>query len=99
MALTRVAAIEWARAGIRVNAIGPGCVDTPLLSQALAAGRLDADEILAHIPRRRLAPPVEIAAIVAFLVSEASSYITGQALFVDGGVLAGYGIGSRPVGQ
>jgi 3-oxoacyl-[acyl-carrier protein] reductase len=90
--LTRAAAVEWAERGVRVNAIGPGYVDTGVFRQGVAAGTLDPAVILARIPARRLGQPEEIAGMVSFLASEQAAYITGQAFFVDGGFLADYGV-------
>jgi 3-oxoacyl-[acyl-carrier protein] reductase len=96
--ITRVAAVEWASRGIRVNAVGAGYVDTPLLRMAVASGAVTLDEVLAAIPVRRLAAPAEVAETVAFLVSPQSAYITGQTVYVDGGLLAAHRVGSPPDG-
>jgi 3-oxoacyl-[acyl-carrier protein] reductase len=93
VALTKAAAVEWAARGVRVNAVGPGYVDTGVYRAALAEGRLDNDEVLARIPARRLAAADEIAAVVSFLASPAASYITGHVLYADGGFLADFGVG------
>jgi 3-oxoacyl-[acyl-carrier protein] reductase len=92
--LTKTAAVEWAHTGVRVNAVGPGYVDTPLLRSHIEQGDLDLDPILSRIPLARLANPREIASVIRFLGSDEASYITGQALFVDGGFLADYGVPS-----
>jgi 3-oxoacyl-[acyl-carrier protein] reductase len=96
--MTRVAAVEWASRGVRVNAVGPGYVDTTLLRAAVADGVIAIDDILDRVPQRRLASPAEVAATVSFLVSTESSYITGQTFYVDGGLLADNGLGGNPGG-
>jgi 3-oxoacyl-[acyl-carrier protein] reductase len=83
--LTRTLAVEWARDNIRVNAVAPGYVNTELLTKR--AEPLDTNALEARIPLGRIAEPVEIARVVAFLVSVESSYITGQTIFADGGWL------------
>jgi 3-oxoacyl-[acyl-carrier protein] reductase len=92
IALTRVAAVEWAERGVRVNAVAPGYVDTPLYRSAVESGQIDGNEILQRIPTRRLGSADDIAAAVAFLASPAASYITGQTICVDGGFLVDYGV-------
>lgn len=93
VALTKTAAVEWAARGVRVNAVGPGYVDTGVYRAAVAEGRLDGDEVVGRIPARRLAAADEIAAVVSFLASPAASYITGHVLYADGGFLADFGVG------
>lgn len=86
--VTKTMCNDWAQYGIRVNAIGPGWVRTEL-TQALyedKEGRYK--EITARIPMGRWAEPEEFAGVAVFLASEASSYINGQVIFVDGGYLA-----------
>lgn len=90
--LTRSAAVEWAPHGVRVNAVGPGYVDTGVLRAAIASGTLDPADVLERIPAGRLAEPAEIGAVVSFLASPRAAYITGQVLYVDGGFLADYGV-------
>ena len=89
LALTREIAIEFARKGIRVNAICPGPVDTPLL-QELFSDPARRDRRLVHIPMGRLAKPVEVAQAALFLASDESSYVNGMAFTVDGGITAAY---------
>jgi len=84
--LTRTLALEYAKYGVTVNCIAPGAVMTPML-----AGVPDPikEKITAQIPMGRIADPAEIAAVHAFLASEDAGYITGQVIFVDGGMSVG----------
>jgi glucose 1-dehydrogenase len=96
LALTRVMAIEFAKDNIRVNAILPGAVDTPMLRDGLGRGHLGGDSLherLENLARKtvngRVGLPVEIAKAIYFLAdSSQSSFMTGQALVVDGGATA-----------
>ncbi|MBB4660928.1 SDR family NAD(P)-dependent oxidoreductase [Conexibacter arvalis] len=90
--LTRAAGVEWAARGVRVNAVGPGYIETGVYHEGVAAGRLDPAAILDRIPADRLGRPEEIAQMVSFLVSDQAAYVNGQVLFVDGGFLADYGV-------
>ncbi len=84
-ALTRSLAVEWAPYNIRVVAIAPGYVSTPLVREAFEKGHIQQGEVLQEIPQRRLAEPEEVATLAAFLASPGAAYITGQELVVDGG--------------
>lgn len=95
--LTRVLGIEWAGRGVRVNAIEPGPVRTPMVERAIADGILDEGEIVDRIPAGRLAEPDDIARAVLLLASDEASFVNGQTLVVDGGYLA-YGA-SRPASR
>ena len=88
MNYTRAMAREHARERIRVNAVRPGPVDTPLANAMLAHPRV-APEYSERAPMRQPGIPEEVAASTAFLASDAASWITGTLLRVDGGVLAG----------
>ena len=92
VALTRSAALEFAGAGIRVNAILPGAVDTPMLRAGLSHAHSVEEgiqQLSRRIPLGRIAEPHEIARAILFVADgSASSYITGQALVVDGGALS-----------
>jgi len=84
--MTEVMSTEWASLGITVNAIGPGAIDTPMVSGALTKEATDA--LLAGIPIKRIGRSEEVSAAVVFLASEEASYVTGATLYVDGGWLA-----------
>ena len=85
--MTETLAVEWASLGINVNVIGPGAIDTPMASQKdIPKAILDA--ILSGVPLKRMGRPEEVSAMVVFLASEESSYVTGATFYVDGGWLA-----------
>jgi NAD(P)-dependent dehydrogenase (short-subunit alcohol dehydrogenase family) len=87
--LTRALAVEWAKKGVRVNAVAPGHVRTPMLDHSLMIGSVTEEIVQARtdrIPLGRYAQPEEIAAAVLFLSSPAASYITGEVLCVDGAI-------------
>lgn len=86
-ALTKTLALELAPYNIRVNAIAPGAIDTPMAASAKADPKM-LEQTLAMIPLHRMGKPEEIANTVLFLTSDASSYITGSIIVVDGGWLA-----------
>jgi NAD(P)-dependent dehydrogenase (short-subunit alcohol dehydrogenase family) len=89
LSMTREIAVEYARRGIRVNALCPGPIDTPLLSE-LMADPVRRQRRLVHIPMGRLGQPRELAQAALFLASDDSSFMTGSALVVDGGITAAY---------
>jgi NAD(P)-dependent dehydrogenase (short-subunit alcohol dehydrogenase family) len=90
LALSRELAVQFARQGIRVNALCPGTVDTPLLRRIWGDDPAAAERRLVHIPAGRLAQPREIVNAALFLASDESSYVTGATFLVDGGVTAAY---------
>lgn len=85
-ALTRTLAVEWASEGIRVNAVAPGYTFTRMTGELIATNKLWVEPITARTPLGRFAEPREIAQPISFLLSKAASYITGQTLYVDGGM-------------
>lgn len=87
--MTETLAAEWAELGINVNAIAPGAIDTPMvreLGKELAKETME--EIIQRVPLKRIGKPEEVSAMVVFLASEESSYVTGATFYVDGGWLA-----------
>jgi NAD(P)-dependent dehydrogenase (short-subunit alcohol dehydrogenase family) len=86
--LTRSAALEYAPRGIRINAICPGTIETPMVTDMIAKGELSVPDAVANQPIGRLGRSDEIAAAVLWLASPASSLVTGVALPVDGGYTA-----------
>lgn len=90
LAMTRELGVQFAREGIRVNALSPGPVNTPLLIELFAKDPERAARRLVHIPMGRFADPTEIAAAVAFLASDDSSFMTASNFLVDGGISGAY---------
>jgi NAD(P)-dependent dehydrogenase (short-subunit alcohol dehydrogenase family) len=86
--LTRAMALALADDGIRVNAVAPGTIATELASKAVLTSDEARNKILGRTPMKRLGSPSEIAHVVAFLASDAASYITGEVITVDGGRMA-----------
>ncbi|MFH1284059.1 MAG: SDR family NAD(P)-dependent oxidoreductase [Candidatus Peregrinibacteria bacterium] len=85
--MTETLAIEWAPLGILVNAIAPGAIDTPMISEA-GMSKEALDGLLMRVPLHRMGKSEEVSAAVAFLASDEASYITGSTIYVDGGWLA-----------
>jgi NAD(P)-dependent dehydrogenase (short-subunit alcohol dehydrogenase family) len=90
LAMSRELGVQFAREGIRVNALCPGPVNTPLLQELFAKDPDRAARRLVHVPMGRFAEPEEIAAAVAFLASDDSSFITAAQFLVDGGIAGAY---------
>jgi NAD(P)-dependent dehydrogenase (short-subunit alcohol dehydrogenase family) len=90
LAMSRELGVQFARDGIRVNALCPGPINTPLLQELFAADPERAARRLVHVPMGRFGEPEEIAAAVAFLASDDSSFITASQFLVDGGITGAY---------
>ncbi len=90
VALSRELGVEFAREGIRVNALCPGPVDTPLLRELFAKDPERAARRMVHIPMGRFAEATEVAAAAAFLASDDASFITASTFLVDGGISGAY---------
>jgi len=90
LSMSRELGVQFAREGIRVNALSPGPVNTPLLQELFAKDAARAARRLVHIPMGRFADATEIAAAVAFLASDDSSFITASNFLVDGGISGAY---------
>ena len=86
--LTRVMALALAEKGIRVNAVAPGTIATELAAKAVLTSEQAEQKIMSRTPLKRLGAPAEVADVVAFLASEAASYMTGEIVVVDGGRMA-----------
>jgi meso-butanediol dehydrogenase / (S,S)-butanediol dehydrogenase / diacetyl reductase len=90
--ITRAAALELAASGVRVNAVSPGAVDTPLLRDARFAGHANQDELVADVgaslPLGRIGLPEDVAHAVLYLASDEASWVTGTNLVIDGGAHA-----------
>jgi NAD(P)-dependent dehydrogenase (short-subunit alcohol dehydrogenase family) len=90
LSLSRELGVQFARQGVRVNALCPGPVNTPLLAELFATDPERAERRLVHIPMGRFGEPEEIANAVLFLASDESSFITASTFLVDGGISSAY---------
>jgi NAD(P)-dependent dehydrogenase (short-subunit alcohol dehydrogenase family) len=90
LAMSRELGVEFARRGVRVNALCPGPVNTPLLQELFSKDQEKAARRLVHLPMGRFAEPREIAQGALFLASDESSYVTGSTFMVDGGLSGAY---------
>jgi len=90
LAMSRELGVQFARQGIRVNALCPGPVNTPLLQELFANDPERAARRMVHVPMGRFGEADEIAAVVAFLASDYASFITVASYLVDGGISAAY---------
>jgi NAD(P)-dependent dehydrogenase (short-subunit alcohol dehydrogenase family) len=88
LGLTRTAALEYATAGIRINAVCPGAIDTPMMDETFARFPGFRETLIDFVPMGRLGRPEEVAAAIAWLCSDAASFITGECLAIEGGLLA-----------
>ena len=87
--LVRSLAIEWGPKGVTVNAVGPGIIETPLTRAYMDQHPERVAATIANTPLRRIGTPEDVADVVAFLASDGARFITGQTVYVDGGVSAG----------
>jgi NAD(P)-dependent dehydrogenase (short-subunit alcohol dehydrogenase family) len=90
LAMTRELGVQFAREGVRVNALCPGPINTPLLKELFAKDPERAARRLVHVPMGRFGEPEEIAGAVAFLASDDSSFVTASTFLVDGGISGAY---------
>jgi NAD(P)-dependent dehydrogenase (short-subunit alcohol dehydrogenase family) len=86
--LTRTAAVEYAGAGVRINAVCPGAIDTPMMDETFARFPGFREGLIAFVPMGRMGRPDEVANAIAWLSSDGSSFVTGETLCVEGGLLS-----------
>jgi NAD(P)-dependent dehydrogenase (short-subunit alcohol dehydrogenase family) len=84
-ALTRTLAVEWAQGGVRVNAVAPGYVDTPMVREGERLGLFSREQAAEMHAMKRLAAPAELADPIVYLLSSAAAFVTGETLYADGG--------------
>jgi NAD(P)-dependent dehydrogenase (short-subunit alcohol dehydrogenase family) len=82
--MTQIAAGEWAHHGIRVNAIAPGVLRTPMWDADVARGTIDEQAYLDVVPAKRLGSPAEVGELAVYLASDAASYVNGSCITIDG---------------
>jgi NAD(P)-dependent dehydrogenase (short-subunit alcohol dehydrogenase family) len=82
--MTKIAAGEWAHLGIRVNAIAPGVLRTPMWDADVARGAIDEPFYLDLVPAKRLGTPEDVGRLAVYLASDASSYVNGSTITIDG---------------
>lgn len=85
LSMTKTLAVEWASSGVRVNAVVPGYIETPMMTEVSRLGLVDSSVAAGWTAMKRLGSPAEVGAVIAFLLSESSAYVTGHLLTVDGG--------------
>ena len=88
LGLTRTAALEYAQQGIRVNAVCPGAIDTPMMDATFERFPGFRETLTAYVPMGRMGGPEEVAGAIAWLCCDAASFVTGEALTVEGGLLS-----------
>jgi NAD(P)-dependent dehydrogenase (short-subunit alcohol dehydrogenase family) len=88
LGLTKTAALEYAQQGIRVNAVCPGAIDTPMMDETFERFPGFRETLTAYVPMGRMGVPGEVAGAIAWLCSDAASFVTGEALTVEGGLLS-----------
>jgi len=87
--LTKSAALEYIRKGIRINAVCPGFTDTPMMQRAMKEQPTYTQRLIERVPARRMGTPEEVAAAILYLCSDQAGFVTGHTLVLDGGITAG----------